>query len=206
MLWSCWSKKNQQKNSTTSSHGFFSVYLSTALMTVFLTTLSNTIGPSFLSCQASIIPWTNSAALILALAIKCAQRYVQGSHCNDKRSFNQLVSGLTKELQYTHFLIIEEQLNRSIKRREVFVGETQSSGSFGLMVKRMAAWSTWHRLVVVIPRRKGKNPYFPPTSGCLLLFSSHQLRAGGNKQGIRTALFFLKILLPLPFWRYCAYR
>jgi len=78
----------------TTSHDFFSLYLSTALMTVFLTTLSNMIGPSFLNCQASIIPWTNSAALILALAIKCAQRYVQGSHCKDKRSFSKLVSGV----------------------------------------------------------------------------------------------------------------
>lgn len=139
----CFDLADQKKKKiTTSSYGFSSVYLSTALTTAFLTTLSNMIGPSFLNCQASIIPWTNSVALILALAIKCAQRYVQGSHCNNKRSFSQLVSGLTKELQYTHFLIIEEQLNRSIKRREVFMGETQSSGSFGLMVKRMAAWST----------------------------------------------------------------
>lgn len=73
---------------------FFSVHLSTAPMTVFSMTLSNTIGPSFLSCQASIIPWMNSAALILVLAIKCAQRYVQGSHCEDKHSFSKLVFGL----------------------------------------------------------------------------------------------------------------
>lgn len=73
---------------------YFCVYHPTALTTVFLMTLSNMIGPSFLNCQASIIPWTNSVALILALAIKCAQRYVPSSRGKDKCPFSNLVSGL----------------------------------------------------------------------------------------------------------------
>lgn len=52
------------------------------LMTVFLMTLLNMIGPSSLNCQASIIPWMNSAALILVLAIKCAQRSEPLTHAS----------------------------------------------------------------------------------------------------------------------------
>ena len=120
----------------------------------------------------------------------------------DKRSFSKLVPGLIKELRYTPFLIIEERLNRSIKRREIFLGETQSSGSFGLRVKWMAARATWHRVVVVIPRKKGKKPLiFLPLLGVssFPLLTSSGLGDAGNKHcpfpsEETFALFFLQIL------------
>lgn len=101
----CIEKKKQLLHFLT----IFSVHLSTALTTVFLTILLNMIGPSSLNCQASIIPWMNSAALILVLAIKCAQRYVQGSHCKDKHSFQQV--GVWPYLIVAmYFLTIKDQL------------------------------------------------------------------------------------------------